>query len=208
MVDVTADESAAPGALEQVRTFLNTWAVPNDTRAPVDVLPVLAASQVRWAAALPGLPSPGEGDGAAQSSAADLARLRDELRRALGQSHPRSLAPVLGSVSWRVVLSGADDEEPLRVLPERLTTRTAILAAVVEAVAAGRWHRLRACPDCSWVFYDSSRNARRTWCSMTAANGARGCGSIAKTRAYRSRQRGSAPTPGARPERGGDAPTP
>jgi predicted RNA-binding Zn ribbon-like protein len=37
------------------------------------------------------------------------------------------------------------------------------------------------------VFYDSSRNARRTWCSMTAAGGARGCGSIAKTRAYRAR---------------------
>ena len=49
-------------------------------------------------------------------------------------------------------------------------------------------HHLRTCPDCGWVFYDSGRNARRTWCSMTAADGARGCGSIAKTRAYRARR--------------------
>jgi predicted RNA-binding Zn ribbon-like protein len=49
-------------------------------------------------------------------------------------------------------------------------------------VAASSWPRLRACPDCRWVFYDTSRNGRRVWCSMTGADGARACGSIAKTR--------------------------
>ena len=76
-------------------------------------------------------------------------------------------------------------------MPERDTTASALVAIVVGAIAAGRWHRLRACPDCGWVFYDTSRNARRTWCSMTAAGGARGCGSIAKTRAYRAPGRAS-----------------
>ena len=31
----------APGELELVRRFLNTWKVPNDTRVPVDGLPGL-----------------------------------------------------------------------------------------------------------------------------------------------------------------------
>jgi len=32
------DPQAAPGALEAVRTLLNTWRIPNDTREPVDDL--------------------------------------------------------------------------------------------------------------------------------------------------------------------------
>jgi predicted RNA-binding Zn ribbon-like protein len=77
----------------------------------------------------------------------------------------------------------------LQVVPEDRTSAAVLLSFAIAAISAGIWHRLRACPDCGWVFYDSSRNARRTWCSMTAAGGARGCGSIAKTRAYRARQR-------------------
>ncbi len=32
-----------------------------------------------------------------------------------------------------------------------------MLALVLTAVYEGRWHRLRACPDCGWVFYDTGR---------------------------------------------------
>jgi hypothetical protein len=38
MVSTVTDQQAAPGALEEVRTLLNTWRVPNDTRVPVDEL--------------------------------------------------------------------------------------------------------------------------------------------------------------------------
>lgn len=175
--------SAAPGRLEQVRTFLNTWEVPNDTRVAVDRLPDLVSDRQHWAHALPDVPPP-----TAATGTADLAALRDQVRAALGQERPASLQPLLEH-GWRVHLGRSQDEPAVSLLPERASTRGAVLALVLGAVHDGVWHRLRACPDCGWVFYDSSRNARRTWCSMTADDGARGCGSIAKTRAYRSRRR-------------------
>jgi predicted RNA-binding Zn ribbon-like protein len=65
-----------------------------------------------------------------------------------------------------------------------------LVSAALEAIAAGRWRRLKACPDCRWVFYDHSRNASKRWCLMTAGGpDGRSCGSIAKVRAHRRRTR-------------------
>jgi predicted RNA-binding Zn ribbon-like protein len=176
------DSSAAPGVLEQVRSFLNSWWIPNDTRRPVDDLTDLVADRGRWAERFPGIPSP------RRSELPALIALRDRLRDALGHAHPTSLQSAINADQWLVEITPPGTDPAVRVVPHRRTTVSAIVAVVIEAVAAGRWPRLRACPDCGWVFYDTSRNARRTWCSMTAAGGARGCGSIAKTRAYRARQ--------------------
>ena len=173
----------APGELERIRAFLNTWEVPNDTREPVDRLPDLADDPQGWHQALPGVPRP---DGAEQVAGAAV--LRDRLRDALGQARPAALQPLL-EAGWRVQIGRTVDEPAVALVPASSTTATALLSIVLAAVLDGHWQRLRACPDCAWVFYDSSRNGRRTWCSMTAADGARGCGSIAKTRAYRVRQR-------------------
>lgn len=154
----------APGDLETVRTFLNTWEIPNDTREPVDRLS-------EWAAEFGG-----EG----------LAELRDDLRAALGQTHPIGLTGALSRYPLTVLLNRS--ERPVELAPVEPTTGARLLAVALNAVADGHWHRLRACPDCQWVFYDSSRNASRTWCAMTSAGPSRrGCGSIAKTRAYRAR---------------------
>jgi predicted RNA-binding Zn ribbon-like protein len=61
-----------------------------------------------------------------------------------------------------------------------------LVAIVHESQLAGTWTRLKACPGhhCGWVFYDVSRNAASTWCSMQV------CGSREKARAYRRRVRG------------------
>ena len=58
-----------------------------------------------------------------------------------------------------------------------------LVAAVYEAVADGSWSRLKACPaeNCTWAFYDASKNRSRTWCSMEV------CGNRAKTRTFRTR---------------------
>jgi predicted RNA-binding Zn ribbon-like protein len=174
--------SDAPGELEELRTFLNTWWVPNDTRRPVDDLAMLAGDHDQWSGALPSVPPPN------RSAVPSLRALRDELRANLGISHPVALAGLVDSQRWHVALTDPGTEPAIRLVPQRRTTAASLLAIAVDAIATGRWHRLRACPDCGWVFYDSSRNARRTWCSMTGAGGARACGSIAKTRAYRARR--------------------
>lgn len=176
------EHSAAPGDLEDVRSLVNTWRVPNDTRAPVDELPALRADAGAWRRAFAVLPPP--------LPTVDIAAVRDDVRSVLGLRHPVQLAGRVDAVAWRPVI--ADTGEPAvrwRPVDEHDTAAT-VLALVLAAVGDGTWHRLRACPDCGWAFYDSSRNARRTWCSMGAGAGARGCGSIAKTRAYRARRRG------------------
>ena len=60
-----------------------------------------------------------------------------------------------------------------------------ILARVYEAQATGTWKRLKSCPGphCGWLFFDASRNASSTWCSMSI------CGNRTKTAAYRQRRR-------------------
>ena len=60
-----------------------------------------------------------------------------------------------------------------------------ILALVYEAMAGGTWHRLKACRQCAWAYYDYSKNRSATWCSMAI------CGNRRKTRAYRRRHGGS-----------------
>jgi len=65
-----------------------------------------------------------------------------------------------------------------------------VLAAVLDAIGDGTWSRLKACPDCRFVFYDHTRNASKRWCVMTAGSPqGRSCGSIAKVRAHRQRSR-------------------
>lgn len=65
-----------------------------------------------------------------------------------------------------------------------------IVAIVLQASAAGTWSRLKACPQdaCNYAFYDRTKPNSRTWCSMSR------CGSQAKMRTYRARQRATLAT--------------
>jgi predicted RNA-binding Zn ribbon-like protein len=57
----------------------------------------------------------------------------------------------------------------------------AVLAAAYAGIAEGTWPRLKACRNCHWAFYDTSKNRSGTWCSMQL------CGNRLKTRRFRSR---------------------
>jgi predicted RNA-binding Zn ribbon-like protein len=66
---------------------------------------------------------------------------------------------------------------------------TTLLGSVYGAMQDGTWPRLKACrnPECRWAYYDTSRNRSGRWCSMAI------CGNRMKGRAFRKRQRASAP---------------
>lgn len=149
----------APGQLESVRELLNTWLIPNDTRVPTDRLPAATPASIR--------------------------ALRDDLRS--------------------VVAREADVDEVLSEWIDRLRVTPVVidggvrfrgrpgggevLAIVLEAMARGEWSRLKACPDCQWIFYDNTRNASKRWCLMNAGGPqGRSCGSIAKVQRHRSRK--------------------
>lgn len=168
--------SPTPEELEQLRTFLNSWRLPHDTREPSDELVQLARD---WRRELPHLPLP------RRSDYPELRQLRADLRTALGQAAPTALNDWLDRYP---IVTAVDDG----IVYESTTPGAVggLLALVVKAIADGRWVRLKACPDCQHVFYDHSRNRTRTWCGMYAETGdGRACGSIAKVRAYRQRQR-------------------
>jgi predicted RNA-binding Zn ribbon-like protein len=63
-----------------------------------------------------------------------------------------------------------------------------IVAIVFKAMLDGSWARLKACRQCGWAFYDTSKNRSGSWCSMQI------CGNRTKTRAYRRRKAAGDPT--------------
>jgi predicted RNA-binding Zn ribbon-like protein len=61
-----------------------------------------------------------------------------------------------------------------------------VTQSAVDLLTEGELSRIRECPgagDCGWLFYDTSRNGTRRWCSME------GCGSRVKMRRQYARRR-------------------
>jgi CGNR zinc finger protein len=165
----TADSAgqAAPGELESVRTLLNTWLIPNETRQPADTFAELAAEQ-----------------GWNRPAARMVRRLRDDLRAAVEAGDSGGLNGWIAELDLRPEIEGGE-----LVYRHKAGPAGDLLATVVAAITAGSWRRLKACPDCRWVFYDHTRNGSKRWCLMYAGGPqGRACGTIAKVRRYRDRQ--------------------
>ncbi len=167
------ENHAAPGQLEVVRTLLNTWHLPNSTRIPEDRFDAFASQQ-----------------GIASSIEADrLKRLRDDLRRVLEEQEDSLLNVWLDEFPLQAAVQTTETELTLRYQHSSGHTGD-VLAIVLKAIEANQWKRLKACPDCRWVFYDHSRNASKKWCGMYARGPeGRACGTIAKVRRHRERQK-------------------
>jgi len=184
------DSQIAPGTLEIVRTFLNTWRIPNDIREPADELMLLETMHHFY--------STWFGDSTGDSEICILPesvwQLRADLRSILGTSDVLVLSKWLSKQPIEVMLSPNTEGIPiLRYRPAgvqgcRLCAE--VVALVVEAIARSTWTRLKACPDCQWVFYDHTKNKNKVWCLMTASGPqGRSCGSISKVRSFRERQK-------------------
>jgi predicted RNA-binding Zn ribbon-like protein len=166
----------APGDVEAVRSFVNTW----DEETGGEVLDAPRA----LAAFL----------GVAAASAADLRHalaLREALRAILshhgGAPLDPAAPPVLEATARRARLGVAFDAHGRATAASRATGVAGalgrLLAIVATAQADGTWERLKACPagDCRWAFYDRSRNRSSVWCDMKV------CGNRAKARSFRAR---------------------
>ena len=176
-----AGRAPAPPPLDLVQDFVNTeiavWAV--DDIATPELLP------------------PGRLRTYSTTDASSFVRaraLRDVLRE-LAKRNTRGAEP---DDALRAQFASLAAETPLRFgLGERGDVMlhaaddgangafAQILSRVFEAQASGVWKRLKSCPGphCGWLFYDASRNASSTWCSMSI------CGNRKKTAAYRRRRK-------------------
>ena len=178
----------APGSLEDVRRFLNTWDYVTRTRETRDHLPDLAHDAGEWARRFPSVRRP------QTRELADLVSLRAGLRGAVEDGlDARWLNEQVRAARLTVAVEVVDSagSAQIRFAPASQPTASAdILVLVLEAIADGTWQRLKACPDCRLVFFDRSRNASKRWCQMSAKEGGRACGSIAKVRGWRTRKAG------------------
>ena len=176
----------APGELELVRRFLNTWTIADKTREPVDELSALLGDPAAWGERFPHAPPASEND------ADPLKTLRKDLRETLVASEGRVERLNGWLERYPMVAHAIEADGALSVRYEpSLEAGFAgrVLAAVAESVGDGTFVRLRICPDCRWVFYDKSRSKTRVWCGMYAGEGGRACGTIAKVKRYRQKRR-------------------
>ena len=180
--------SQAPGRLAVIQDLANSFDVRrgrDDLATPGDAERWLGKHRIAMPAA-----------GLTTADLHDLHGLRAALRGLLlanngGESHAqdlRVLNRVVGESGLRPTFGPGcmiDIEVPVAGFVASLAT---IVAIVLQASSAGTWSRLKACPQdaCNYTFYDRTKNNSRTWCSMSR------CGSQAKMRTYRARQRTSA----------------
>ncbi|MUL85477.1 MULTISPECIES: ABATE domain-containing protein [unclassified Mycolicibacterium] len=181
-----AETKPAPGPLARIQALVNTVELPAGTDRladPGDAAPWLTANGLL-------------ADGASPTPAElDLVRgVREALRALLihnsgGPSPEADQLAVLKAVTdaatarvdlapdGQVGLSAAGDSVGERLLELLLVMR--------DAQRDGTWARLKACgnDECTWAFYDRSRNHGGTWCVMSE------CGNKLKNREFRARRR-------------------
>lgn len=172
----------APGDLELVRAFVNT----RDVEAGLDELADGEAVRAWFAARR--IPIEGA---ITEADHRRILEMREALRSLMaanaGHESDEQATPLLNraAANARLVLSFEEDGRADLIADSTGVDRVAgvLLANVFEAMVAGTWERLKAClnDECSWAFYDHSRNRSGKWCTMAV------CGNRMKVRSYRER---------------------
>jgi predicted RNA-binding Zn ribbon-like protein len=177
----------APGRLELLQRFVNTW--NHDFPPEWDRLgtPERAGAWLTKRKLVPA------GTRITRSDTVRLRELREAIRELLLTDHATTLDPAAVRT-----LSDASSAAPLRIHVDRTGSTAleplrggihgavAMLVLIIhEAQMVGTWPRLKACRQCGYAFYDRSKNRSATWCSMSI------CGNRAKNRTYRRRRAGA-----------------
>lgn len=170
--------AAAPGELEFVRAFVNSWDIESGVDQLVDV-----SGWRGWAT------TQGIGGGASADDLTFARHLREALRAGMLANHERAPMPddtaaALTEAAARGQLSLHFDADGARFVGagsgvDGVLARVA--SAVASAVFDASWSRLKACVNdrCRWGFYDNSRSRTAQWCSMEI------CGNRAKQARWR-----------------------
>lgn len=163
--------NAAPGPLRLVQLFVNT----SDHETGRELLaspPELAAWFSEHGC---------EVDNASRAALTRARELRDEIRALVAGGNP---GPALVAAARHARLTV--DLHQTRLVPEAPGIDGAlgtVVAAIYDAMRDGSWSRLKACRNCGWIYWDTSKNRSGVWCSMQL------CGGRLKVRRYRARQR-------------------
>jgi predicted RNA-binding Zn ribbon-like protein len=173
----------APGDLELVRTFINTWDADEDVEnlpGPAELHDWLVQHDLLAAR-----------EAVTDADHRHAIEVREALRAVLlanaGIDLDPDAVPVLDAAARRARLGVRfGDDGQVHTAPEAEGVAGAmgrLLAIVAAAQDEGTWSRLKVClaDDCQWAFYDLSRNRSAVWCDMKV------CGNRQKVRSYRER---------------------
>lgn len=176
-------DKPAPGRLRLVQAFLNstnTKSGREDFSSPAALKEWLVEERL-----VPAKAAVAESD-VRQATAVRDALIRLIETRAEGEIDPNAVDVLNRSTrSAQMCVSfgpeGRVQLEPLAPAVDGALGK--IIAIVVDAMADGTWANLKICrgDDCSWAFYDRSKNHSGTWCDIND------CGNVAKARSYRAR---------------------
>jgi predicted RNA-binding Zn ribbon-like protein len=176
----------APGSLARIQALVNTVELPDgaDRLAdPGDAAPWLAANGLLAEGATP-----------TRAELDLVCRVREALRALLihnsggplpAADHVAVLRAVTDTGTAKVDLA-PDGQVGLSAAGDGVGERLLELLLVMrDAQRDGTWTRLKACAndECTWAFYDRSRNHGGTWCVMSE------CGNKLKNREFRARRR-------------------
>ncbi len=175
----------APGELELVRAFVNTW--DGEERAEAIGTP----DELRAWLAEHRLLEGGPGVSAAEHRRAIALReaLRELLLAHAGIEPAPEAAATVDDAARRAALGvrfGEDGSPRTEAHAGGVDGALGrLLVLVAAAHADGTWPRLKACPaeSCQWAYYDRSRNRSAVWCDMGV------CGNRHKVRSFRERTR-------------------
>jgi predicted RNA-binding Zn ribbon-like protein len=174
----------APGRLETLQRFVNTW--NHDFPAGWDRLGTPSKARA-WLLQKRLVTLPVRITGA---EAARLRDLREAIRALIAVNHGSDLEPgalaTLRREAARTRLrvgfgaGGVVGLEP--VVRGTDGAIAALLGILYEAQLTGAWPRVKTCRQCGYFFFDRSKNRSAAWCAMSI------CGNRTKNRTYRRRR--------------------
>ncbi len=184
----------APGRLEILQRFVNTW--NHDFPAGWDRLGTPSKARAwllqKRLVSLPVLISPADAE--------RLRELREAIRALIAANHggavDRASLATLRREAVRARLRvgfGGDGTSTLEPVGRGTDGAVATLLGILhEAQLTGSWPRLKTCRRCGYFFFDRSKNRSAAWCAMSI------CGNRTKNRTYRRRRAATRlPRPGA-----------
>jgi len=174
----------APGSLETIRRFVNTFDAEQDADAldsPESLERFLLDTGLF-----------GEAESVTEDDLVRVRTVREALRALMHANHGDDLdpgaVPLLNDAAARAKLTFTFDPSHACAI-ESVTGGVdgaigRVLAIVYRAMVEGTWERMKACrsDSCQWAFYDRSKNHSSKWCSMEV------CGNREKARTYRRRR--------------------
>jgi predicted RNA-binding Zn ribbon-like protein len=164
---------------DEIIMFLNTWELPNDSRIPRENLITQEDLKTFFLQEN-------------TDNLTDVILFRDDLRNVVSTSSLEVINYWILKRNINTRMMEDTGKYRLDFYTNKNSIIDHILILVLRKVEEGNFHRYKICPDCKWAFYDSSKSSTKKWCSMKKnSSSGRACGTIAKVKKYREKNKKS-----------------